>query len=142
MKHEFSYGAVVYRIKDGIVYYLVEHMTLGHTSLPKGHIEEGETPYECALREIKEETNLDVDLNTSFRRTITYTSIGGVEKDVTFYLATPKEKEAEVLVPQLCEVQNLEWLDFEHALEVITHDTDKGVLRQANDYILRIDRRQ
>ncbi len=138
MKHEFSYGAVVYRIKDGQVFYLVEHMALGHTSLPKGHIEEGETPYECALREIKEETNLDVDLDTSFRKTITYISTGGVEKDVTFYLATPK---SESLVPQLCEVSSLEWLPYEEAYESITHDSDKEVLKLANDRIMKIDRR-
>ena len=139
MKHEFSYGAVVYRIKDGIVYYLVEHMALGHTSLPKGHIEEGETPYECALREIREETNLEVDLDTSFRKTITYTTIGGAEKDVTFYLATPK---SDSLIPQLSEVSSLEWLPYEEAYECITHDTDKEVLRLANDRIVRKERMQ
>ena len=44
MKKEYSYGAVVYQFKDGIPLYLIEHMAMGHTSLPKGHIEEGETP--------------------------------------------------------------------------------------------------
>jgi 8-oxo-dGTP diphosphatase len=62
MKKEYSYGAVVYQIKDGIPLYLIEHMHLGHTSLPKGHIEEGETPLQCTLREIKEETSLDADV--------------------------------------------------------------------------------
>jgi len=32
-------------------------------SLPKGHKEEGEEPYQTAIREIEEETSLKVDLN-------------------------------------------------------------------------------
>ena len=32
-------------------------------SLPKGHLEEGEKYHECAMREIKEETNLNITLN-------------------------------------------------------------------------------
>ena len=31
-------------------------------SLPKGHVEQGETPVQCAVREVKEETGLDVEI--------------------------------------------------------------------------------
>ena len=45
MKKEYSYGAVVYQIKDGIPLYLIEHMHLGHTSLPKVISKKGKHHY-------------------------------------------------------------------------------------------------
>ena len=129
MKKEYSYGAVVYQIKDGIPLYLIEHMHLGHTSLPKGHIEKGETPLQCTLREIKEETNLDVDVDMSFAHLISYSPKPGVIKDVTFYLATPKTFD---LKPQLEEVTSMEWKPYDEALDLLTYDTDKNTLRDAN----------
>ena len=61
MKKEKSCGAVVFRReKDGLVF-LVETMTLGHISLPKGHVEDGETEEETARREIREETGKSLD---------------------------------------------------------------------------------
>ena len=37
------------------------HWMPGKWALPGGHIEEGETPLEAAVRETKEETNLEID---------------------------------------------------------------------------------
>lgn len=38
------------------------HKKLGKWLPPGGHVEEGETPPECAIREAKEETGLDIQL--------------------------------------------------------------------------------
>ncbi len=133
MKKEYSYGAVVYKKEKDEIYVLIEHMALGHISLPKGHIEEGETPYECALREIKEETNLDVDLDTTFSYTITYSPKEGVSKDVTFYLATVKNEE---LIPQLNEVSFLEWMEIKKAIKAVTFQTDKDTLLSAYSHLM------
>lgn len=134
MKKEYSYGAVVYKKEKDEIFVLIEHMALGHTSLPKGHIEKGETPYECALREIKEETNLDVNLDTTFCYTITYSPKENVSKDVTFYLATVKE---EKLIPQLSEVSSLEWMEIKMAIGAVTYKTDKDTLSAAYHHLTK-----
>ncbi len=132
MKQEYSYGAVVYEKRKNNVYILIEYMKQGHISLPKGHIEKGETPEQCALREIKEETDLDVSLNMEFSHTISYKPSPSVRKDVTFFLATPTSHHIKA---QESEVNHIEWIEEERALLILTHDTDKEVLRAALNYI-------
>ncbi len=132
MKHEKSCGAVVYKTSDGEHRFLIEHMALGHTSIPKGHMEKGETEEQTAVREIKEETNLDVRLDTRFRRTISYSPYPGVQKEVVFFLA---EAASETLINQECEVSALEWMPFEEALGAVTYDTDKETLKAAEAYL-------
>ena len=131
---EYSYGAVVYKIKNNRIYYLIEWMGLGHVSLPKGHIEKGESKEDCAKREVYEETGLIVELDTSFEKTVTYSPYYEVVKDVTFYLAKPLNNSIHV---DNKEVLLVKWLTIEEALEVITYDTDKEVLLSANSHILK-----
>ncbi len=47
---------LIHRIKNGIEYYVI----------PGGNIEEGESPEKTAIREAKEETNLDIELGELF----------------------------------------------------------------------------
>lgn len=138
MKQEYSYGAVVYRIEEGKRLYLIEKMRLGHVSLPKGHIEKGETPRQCAMREIKEETGLDVLLDTSYGHTVSYSPAPGVNKDVTFYLA---KVSSGTPTPQIEEVSEILFLPFEEARDLLTYDSDKETLSLADSYLSRMQKR-
>ena len=62
MAIEVTSGAVVYRNGDkGIEYLLLESQNKGHFwGFPKGHVEGEESLAETAIREIKEETNLNI----------------------------------------------------------------------------------
>lgn len=132
MRNEYSYGAVVYKNEEGKVKFLIENMRLGHVSIPKGHIEEGETKEECAHREIKEETNLDVLLDTGFAHTISYSPKEGILKYVTFYLAKAVSDD---IISQPEEVSSTEWVLPEEAVERVTFDTDKETLKDAISYM-------
>lgn len=132
MKKEYSYGAVIYKKENDKFLFLIEHMTLGHNSLCKGHIEKGETEIDCALREIKEETNLDAILDTNFKYIVTYSPKVDVIKDVTFFVATIKE---ENIITQKEEVISTSWLEFDKAMKELTFDTDKEVLKAAYSYL-------
>ena len=132
MKYEKSCGAAVYRIEQGTILFLIEHMKLGHISIPKGHMEGQETEEETAVREIREETGLEVELDTAFRHAVRYSPRAGIEKEVVFFTAQLTGGEMQ---NQECEVSALEWLPYDRAVEAVTYRTDKEVLAHASAYL-------
>mgnify|MGYP002856821633 CR=1 FL=1 len=128
MKYEKSCGAIIF---DGDKI-LILQQAAGHWGFPKGHVEDGETEIETAIREIKEETNLDVEINDEYRYSETYSPAEGVEKDVIYFIA---KKIGGEIKPQEEEVQKIEWLTYEEAIERLTFDNSKELLKNAwNDY--------
>ncbi|MGI6255365.1 MAG: bis(5'-nucleosyl)-tetraphosphatase [Acutalibacter sp.] len=135
MKKEKSCGAVVYRLEDGCPeVLLIKHRNGGHWAFPKGHVEKNETESETALREIREETGLAVDLDTGFRETVTYSPKPGVMKDVIYFSAKVKSNDAR---PQPEEVLELRWENQEQALALVTYATDRSVLQSFFQYYQR-----
>ncbi len=133
MVKEKSCGAVVYKQEENEYLFLLEKMKLGHISIPKGHVEANESEQETALREIKEETNLDVILDKGFRDVISYSPYDGCVKDVVFFVA--KVNESRKMIPQECEVSDLLWVNFQDAKELLTFESDKQVLNNAYTYL-------
>ncbi len=132
MHFEKSCGAVVYRVCNPHIEYLVIRMQQGHFSLPKGHVEARETELQTARREIKEETNLTVTIHHGFRHVVTYPPSPGVQKDVVFFVA--KYRFGDVLVQQ-DEVSDSYWLRYDDAMSRLTYDTDREVLQKADQYL-------
>lgn len=69
-----SCGVLIYRDRPQREFLLMRHAD--RWDLPKGHIDEGETELECALRELQEETGIDrqaVQMDDSFRYSYDYT---------------------------------------------------------------------
>lgn len=133
MKKEYSYGAVVFKRENAQILYLIEHMRLGHYSLPKGHIEKGETERECAIREIKEETDIDIRLSeTGFQKTIVYNPYPGAIKYVTFFLA---EAASEKITPQEEEVCSASFLPYEEAYKKLSYESEQLVLKAADEHL-------
>ena len=122
MIKEKSCGAVVYKLEDKQIYILIEKMQRGHYSIPKGHVEKDETEIETALREIKEETNLEVSIDSNFREVVSYSPYSGCIKDVVFFVA---EAKSDILINQEIEVSELKWLKPAEAIDILTFDSDK-----------------
>ena len=122
MKQEKSCGCIVINEKNEI---LLVHHNAGHWGLPKGHMEEGETEIETAIRETKEETNIDVEVNENFRYTQIYSPKENVMKEVVYFLAKNVNNNKEA---QLEEVSEVRWFNFEKAIETITYDNSKEIL--------------
>jgi len=122
MKREKSCGCIVINDKNKV---LLIHHNAGHWDFPKGHMEEGETEIQTAIREVKEETNIDVEVNEKFRYTTKYSPKEDVMKEVVYFLAKNISDNKEA---QLEEVSEVKWVNFEEALETITYDTSKEIL--------------
>lgn len=131
---EKSCGSIIFKYDEGKLLFLVIKQTLGHFSFPKGHVEANESEKDTALREVKEETGLDILFVGDFREVITYCPKPGVLKDVVFFLGNVIDG---VITPQEDEVSLIEWLSYEDALNVVTYDDDKNVLKKAYEYIVK-----
>ena len=133
MKKEKSCGAVVYRMgENGPEILLIKHKNGGHWAFPKGHVEKKETESETALREIWEETGLKVELDTKFRKMVTYSPKPNVMKDVIYFAGEAKQENAR---PQPEEVLKISWKVPEEALELVTYATDREVPQEFLQYL-------
>ena len=133
MQHEKSCGAIVYRKFHGNTeLLLIKNQNGGHWSFPKGHVEAGETEEETALREIMEETGIEVILDTSFRRVITYTPKKETTKDVIYFLAKAVTYD---YTPQEEEIAQIKWVEINHAATILSYDNDRQLVAQAKEQI-------
>jgi len=130
---EKSCGAIVYKKeKDGLKFLLV-YQNNGHYSFPKGHMEDGETELETTLREIKEETNLDVLINTDFRISIEYLlSSKNIMKEAVYFVAIPISYD---LKNQEGEIDSCEWYNYEETMNLLEFDNIKEVFEKAYQFI-------
>ena len=124
MKKEKSCGCIILNNKNQILLIL---QNAGHWGLPKGHVEEGETEEQTAIREVKEETNVDVIVNTNLRYRMVYNPKEDVEKEVIYFIAKNTSNDCK---PQLEEVQEMKWLDIDNAINTITYENSKDLLKK------------
>lgn len=133
MSYEKSCGAVVFRKYHGnIELLLIKHVVGGHWSFPKGHVEPGETEEQTALREIKEETGIDVELNTFFREVVSYSPKRDTTKDVIYFLGKAKTFQ---YTPQEEEIAQIKWVEINLAHSFLTYDNDKQLVNKAKPMI-------
>ena len=135
---ERSCGAVVWRKRGGRRHYLIIQNRSGHNGFPKGHMEYGESEAQTALREIREETSLEVTLDTSFRAEYRYLVDGYIHKSALYFLASYTEGSFK---PQKGEVYGIWLLPYEEALEQLDYEQDRRILRQAEKRLAEADAR-
>lgn len=121
MKVEKSCGCIVI---DGRNVLLVKQ-TKGHWSFPKGHMEEGESEIQTAVREVKEETNVDAIPDETKRYVEEYLMDNGNMKQVIYFVS---KQASSNIKAQESEIAEITWLPFEKALETITYDNTRELL--------------
>jgi 8-oxo-dGTP pyrophosphatase MutT (NUDIX family) len=135
IEREVSAGGVVFRrTEDGITRFLLIRDSYRHWGLPKGHLEDGETPAAAASRETFEETGLaDLRLHGPIRIIDWHFRFRGrrIHKYCHFFLFESPAAEA---VPQVDEgITACRWLPLDEALGTLSYDNARGVLKRAGE---------
>lgn len=135
IKREKSCGAIVFHtFAEGKKVLLIKNINGQYWSFPKGHVENNETEIETAIREVKEETNLDIDVDTNFREVVQYSPLREIIKDVIYFAAYSKSTNVHIQEEELADAR---WYGLNEALKVVTHDNDRKILKKAVDYALK-----
>ena len=132
MTKEKSCGGIIYKQENEVYQFLLIKTMSGNWGFPKGHVEDGETEVETAKREIKEETGLDVELDTKFREMASYYTKEDILKDVVYFIGTVIGGEQQ---PMENEIEDIKWLDKEEAKMMLAHDSAKTILDKATEYL-------
>ena len=126
MKKEKSCGCIIIN-KDKVL--LVYERMHNFWGFPKGHVEKNETEVETALREVKEEVGLEVEIDKDKRHEQNYyISDKDIYKTIVLFLAKPKNTDVKM---QVEEIEDFKWCSFEEALDTITYDDTKELFKNA-----------
>ncbi len=141
MSQEKSVGVLLFTgAAPKQVFLLLLRYGAGHWSFAKGHVEQGESEKQTALRELEEETGIgegELEFVDGFRETTQYffkRDDMTIPKTVVLFLAHAKKKPAVKLSD---EHTQFAWLSGKEALERITYESDRQVLRAALDFIAK-----
>ncbi len=101
-------------------------------SLPKGHIESGETPEEAALREVLEETGIESQIARSIGVIDFWFMAGGkrIHKTVHHYLF---REVGGLLAPQVTEVDEVAWFPLHEIIERLAYPDEKKLIARSGD---------
>jgi 8-oxo-(d)GTP phosphatase len=125
----YAAGAVCWRIIDGKVHVLVVHRTVyGDVTIPKGKVEPGESLPRTAVREIAEETGLEVALGVPLGVS-RYPLPSGREKIVHYWSAEVSERAVQrsTFKPN-AEIAALEWVSIRRARGYLSYEPDVEIL--------------
>ena len=131
---EHSSGGVVARRMDGNVHLLLIRDPYGKWGLPKGHVENGESSCEAALREVREETGLThLEAGPSLGSIDWYFRLRGdlVHKFCDYFLMASPDGDTS---PEVSEgIAECRWFPVDEAIETVAYDNAREVVVRAAD---------
>ncbi|MDB5179265.1 MAG: hypothetical protein JWN01_1208 [Patescibacteria group bacterium] len=126
---EFTAGGVVYRLVEDRVQILMIQDRLGRWTIPKGHVEEGESIEQTAVREVTEETGLpDLRLGEKLDKLhFFYRKEGKLIFMTTYVFLMEALGDTDNVIPENSEgIVDAKWFDQDKALGLIEYrDTEK-----------------
>lgn len=103
-------------------------------SLPKGHIEEGETPEEAAIREVAEETGINSEISRELGVIDFWFMASGkrIHKTVHHYLF---KEVGGTLTPQESEVDEARWFPLDEIVSLLAYPDEKKLIARSGELI-------
>ena len=134
MLYEKSCGAVVFTLIDDKIKYLLIRNLSGIYGFPKGHVEQGETEEQTALREVYEEVGLSVKLVPGFRTEDEHPipQKENTMKQIVYYLGEYSNQE---FAYQKEELTDALLMDYETAMTMFQFESSKRILTEANNFL-------
>ncbi|MGQ9472679.1 MAG: NUDIX hydrolase [Candidatus Caldatribacteriaceae bacterium] len=126
-------GGVILRKRGGnLEVLLVQKKDSKIWTLPKGHLEKGETELQAALREVQEETGYRVVAHEKIGEIrFTYWRNGQeLEETVSFFLMEPQEEGEKT---EIHEIERIAWFPLLEALAVMRYDNEKRMVTQGGE---------
>ena len=128
-------GALVWREKGGDLQVLLVHRPrYNDWSFPKGKLESGESLCTCAMREVAEETGVQVRLEQPLE-TIRYRLGDGTRKEVRYWAARELDRGSPALavrgrIPRASrsEIDGVRWMGVKEARKRLDHAIDRDLL--------------
>ena len=103
-------------------------------SLPKGHIEEGESPEQAAVREVQEETGIESEINKSLGVIEFWFMAGGKRIHKTVHHFLFKEKGGRI-TPQVSEVDDVQWFPLNEIVERLAYPDEKKLIARSKELL-------
>ena len=130
-----SAGAILYRDTRGRREYLLLKSRPGDWEFPKGGVEGDEELQQTAIREVKEEAGIfDFRLIDGFREDYDYVfEANGNTIHKTVHLFIARSFEASVELSD--EHHDLQWRDYDQAVNTVTQDGPREILEQAHEFL-------
>jgi len=121
---EKSCGCIVINDKKVLVIKQIN----GDYGFPKGHIENGESEEECAIRETFEEVGLNVKVDSNLRFSIFYNVSNNILKEAVYFVSF---YESGSIFIQEDELLDAFWVDVTEVCDFLTFDNLKGLYNLA-----------
>jgi 8-oxo-dGTP pyrophosphatase MutT (NUDIX family) len=103
-------------------------------SLPKGHIETGETPEQAAIREVREETGIESAIDKSLGVIDFWFMAGGKRIHKTVHHFLFKETGGKI-APQVSEVDDVRWFPLDQIVEKLAYPDEKKLIARSKELI-------
>ena len=136
MSYEISCGAVVFTRVEGEIKYVIIRSNEGWYGFPKGHTEECESEEETALREILEETGLDVTILPGFKTVDEHglPNKPDVIKRIIYFAAEYSGQEIQRQEEELSEAL---LMSYDEAMSSFQFESSRRILREVNDFLTK-----